>query len=582
MADDITKTDSVSVGEAGNAAPSLNEAELWDWLQNAANEAERVRRDEAQFDRFKEWLDIFSGKHWPENMPTFRPPIVANELRQIILQEASELSESHLRVYIMPNPQSGGRDKAAEKAFRAVWVRNQIDYQLMLASVWALVLGTGFIEVSWDPDAFYGYGDVVVESRDPRTVLPDPDAVDDKKWMFRITETILDLQEVRRLFPVKGYLVKPEDKWSVKAPSGYGMLQRTASYLGPLYSGPMASSSATGYKSARVRVLDCILRSDEVETVVEEELDAFGAPLRDDAGNPKLKQITKPKYPNGRRIVGANGVILYDGPSPNPRPDDFGLLRIVLEPTLDRFWGLGFVQQTDQLQLAANKLLSSLVENAIRLNNGVMIATGNTGLDLESFAGIPGQIININPGSHLTVSYPPPMPPDMVQAPWRMLDLQKRLLGYQDARAGIASGGNVSVDLTETEISQSQASTRLRSRLLYHQVQRLAEMIFSRMAHGYTTRRVIPATEGQEFSPVQWEPIDKPDEYAVYVDPASFVVMSRTMLKRVGTLLYKLRAIDRRSLLESIGWPDWEETAKRLDKAEQLAALARIYGKKGA
>src|SRR5207253_621666 len=104
-------------------------------------------------------------------------------------------------------------------------------------------------------------------------------------------------------------------------------------------------------------------------------------------GNAKLKVTKKAKYPRGRRIVGANGVILYDGANPNPG-GDFGILRVVLEPTLDTFWGKGFISQTGELQLAADKLMSAVVENAIRLNNGMVIATNNTGLDMESFASI--------------------------------------------------------------------------------------------------------------------------------------------------------------------------------------------------
>jgi len=568
-----------STTPAGLYTPTPQEVEMWGWLESAANESERVREDEAEFSKFDSALNIFYGKHWPKTMPSYRPPIVANELRTLILSEASDLSESQLRIYVSRNKNTQGRDAKAERAFRAVWARNFVDLELLYACMWSLIVGTGFIDVQWDSAAANGMGDVVVEHRDPRTVLPDPDAVNDIKWNMVIKETVMDLYDVRRLFPIKGMYVKPEDRYSAKERAGSFSPEgpRTSYYSGPLYSSSIFQTSTLGFKKSRARILDAVFRDPAMESVVEEELDSEGTPRLDENGNKILVSREKALYPFARRVVGCNGVILWDGPY-NYR--DFGLLRVILEPALGRFWSNGFVQQTEQLQLAANKMLSAQVENAIRLNNGLVVAIGNTGLDWESFASIPAQVLQINANSEVKIVYPPPMPPDMVQAPERMLALQRRLLGFSEPRTGQAGRGNISADLTETEIAQSQSTTRLRARMLYNVVQRLAEMIFARMAMGYTTPRTIPAVEGQSYEPVNWEPLEKPEEYSVYVDPASFAVMSKTMLKRLGSMLFRMQAIDRKSLLETIEWPNWESVAGRMDKAAAAAAMMKAQSKK--
>lgn len=587
MADSAQKTMS-GMAEAGNgqAVPAQTnqspaEERLWEWLDDLATESARVRREEARFDDFDEFIDMYYGKHWPTTIPSFRPPVVVNELRTLVLSEASDLTEAQLRIYITKDPRHGQRDEQLERAFRAVWARQRVDIKLMYACIWALVVGTGFLEVGWDPDEHHGLGDVIVRPVDPRSVLPDPDALDDQSWLYRMREEILDIHEIRRLFPVSGMRVRAEDRWSTKdhdAPTGLS----APTYLGPLTPGDNFTGSAMGYKKARARVLDCIMKDDSVEEVlVPDTMSALDGTVNGDAPPVEMRTEYRPKYPGGRRIVGANGVILYDGPNPHPG-GDFGLIRLVLEPTPDRFWGTGFVQQTAELQLAADKLASNVVENAIRLNNGIVVSTTNTGLDWETFAGIPAQIVQINPGSEFKIQYPPPMPPDMIKAPWTMLDMQRRLLGFQDARSGAPSKGNVSAELTETEISQAQSTTRLRARLLHATVQRLAEMIFARMAFGYSAPRAIPAVDGEQFKPVVWQPLDDPEKYAVYVDPASFTVMSRTMLRRMSILLYKLRGIDRKALLEHIGFPDADAISGRLDQAEKLAAMAKMaQGKKG-
>jgi len=115
--------------------------------------------------------------------------------------------------------------------------------------------------------------------------------------------------------------------------------------------------------------------------------------------------------------------------------------------------------------------------------------------------------------------------------------------------------------------------------MLHATVQRVAEMIFARMAAGYTQPRAIPSVEGELFKPVTWQPLDDPSKYAVYVDPASFTIMSRTMLRKMALLLRKLNVVDRSAVLEAVGWPDADAVAKRMDQAEAAAAAAKAMGK---
>jgi len=561
--------------------------QLWAWLDGTAAEAAKVRQDEAKFTQLDRWLQLYYGEHYTSRMPTYRPPVVVNELRTLILSEASDLGDVQFRTYILKDLRHGNRDTQAERALRALWTRQQIDIKITEAVTWAAIMGTGFLRVWWDPDAAHGMGDVVVDVLDPRQVLPDPDAPDDTKLLFVIYESVLDTYEIRRLFPRKGKYVNPEDSYSEKAmnyKSGTANIPPGMPLFGPMsntqtgFLGP----GEEGYKKARARVLDMYIKDDTLTEVAEQLKNPDGSGVTDEEGNPVLKTRKEAKYPRGRRIVGSNGVILYDGPNNAP---DFGLVRIALEPTLGKFWGgVGFVQQTAELQLAADKLASSVVENAIRLNNGIMVFTGNHGLDTDTFVGMPAQIVSLSAGGSFDIKYPPPMPDDMINAPERLLNLQRRILGFPDARSGSGGKGNVSPELTETEISQSQGTTRLRAKHLYFAVQRLSEMIVARMMENYTIPRVIPATEGESFQPVIWEPVqmdpNKHPGYAVHIDPASFQVVSKSMQRRLSLALYRMGAIDRRAALETLGWAHWEDVAERMDNAEKMAAMAKLQSKK--
>lgn len=561
-------------------SPNESHARVWAWLENALTESARARNTVGPFADFDRYLDLYYGKHYPETLPSYRPPVVVNELRSLLLQEANDLTDPDFRPYVLKDPTKGGRDLAAERALRAVWVRDQIDLKIIEAVVWYEVFGSGFLRVGWDPDLWYGMGDVSVDVWDPRNLFPDPDAADERKVAFLAYESVMDLDDIRRLFPKNGYEVKAEDQYSVKDPANEAKAGTNVKYpyVGPLTeTDTLIGAGVMGYKKARARVIDMFVKDPTTEKVMEELRDKAGKPVLDPlTQEPILEPYTRMKYPNGRRIVGANGVILYDSHLNAP---DHGLLRIVLEPTLGSFWGKGLISQTGELQIAADKMESAVVENAIRLNNGLVIFKGNHGLDLESFVSIPGQIVGLNAGADIDIKYPPQMPADMVQAGERMLNLQRRILGFSEQRMGQGGRGNVSPDLTETDISQSQAGTRLRAKFLYHAVQRLCEMIFARMVREYTTTRYIPAVEGEKFEPIKWEPVERPERYAVYVDPVSFQVMSRSALRRLCLALYKMQAIDRRAVLETLGWPDWEAVAQRLDKNEQMMAMAKLQAR---
>src|SRR5207244_317055 len=92
-----------------------------------------------------------------------------------------------------------------------------------------------------------------------------------------------------------------------------------------------------------------------------------------------LEITTKLKYPNGRQIVGANGVILYDDAYQFLGP--FPLIPVFSEPPTHEFGvRIPAVRGVRALAQAGNKMDSLVLENAIRLNNGIIVADTTTGI----------------------------------------------------------------------------------------------------------------------------------------------------------------------------------------------------------
>lgn len=543
------------------------ESALYEWVLALKDESARARSELARSDEWDDWLTGFWGDQWPSDLPSFKPPIVINELKKTIFEEISDLTDNRIRVYALKDRTKGDRDDLAERAIQAYWQRAFVDTQIMYAAVNAAIFPCGFLTTLYDPYLIDGQGEIVTRSRDPRTVYPDPDAEDDEHWRYVILEDVLDVLDIRRLYPVHGHRVRPEaaysiaDKTSQKPPGGGG-----ERYRGPLYEAG-SFGRVPGYKKARASVYSCFVYDEELEEQVEA---VDGQPLR---------VSVRKKYPNGRLLVVSNGVVLYD--DKNPYLGRFPVVRVLLQPSPNAFWPqTSLVSELLDAQRAANKFESQVYENAIRLNQGIVVADANSGIDPMKFASLPGQVLLKQPGSTVKIEYPSAMPPDMIQAGPRMRQYIREMLGFTPARTGLGTRGNVSPELTETEISQAMGLSRLHGRLLFQSIQKTVEMIFLRMAQFYTVPRHIPYINDDRWEPVPWQPIADARAYAIHVDPSSFQVKSKTMMQRLYLLLAKMNKIPDEDLLLNLDVPNAREIAEK--NKQQLMLMAQAHAlKKG-
>ncbi len=549
------------------------EFELYSWMLSLYDESEKAKEEQSGSANWDDLTSFFWGDQVPQNLPSFKAPIVVNELQTLLLQEVSDLTDNRLQVYVQKSKASAKRDEETEKAIQAYWLRNFVNMEVMKASLDAMILPSGFLSCTWNPLSMNGQGDVSVKARDPRTVLPDPDAEDDDDWRYCELADVLDLVLIRQLWPDQGWRVKPEAKFSAKlGTDSAAPKSRSGRYRGPLYA-PGSSILSMGYSKARAQVITLFIYDDELEEQFEEAVNPT-------TGEKNLKSTTRQKYPNGRCVIGCNGVILFDGP--NPYVGRFPVVRVNLVPTTHSFWPQSSpLSNVMEIYRAANRLETQVVENAIRLNNGILVADANSGVNPENWANIPGQGVLKRPGSQVNIQYPPPMPADMVQHPERLRASAKTVLGFPVSRTGAGQRGNISAELNETEISQGQSLSRLRGKLLYHSCQKLVEMIFARMGQFYTTPRHMPYLTGNEWATVPWNPIPDPQGYSVHVDPASFQVKSQTMLQRLYLTLAKMGKIPDKELLKMLDVPNAEQLSEDLKQQMMLQAMANIKNKKG-
>lgn len=550
------------------------EADLVEWVEGMYDDAEAGRRE--QCGDPGDWDDAVStywGDQWKgTTLPTYKAPIVLNELKSLALQELSDLTDSRIVIHVEKDV-AGRADSAAEKSMQATWARYFMDLTLLSAALDALIYPLGFLQSGFDPLSERGQGVVTLKARNPRSVYPDPDAETDEDARYMILEDVMDLVEIHARWPETGPRVGPEANYSIRYEKNR---ERPGPKPGSNYTGPLYSKLpgvTQGFKKARARVLTCIVQDEEqieeMRPIIVEGVTVGEAPIK------------KYRYPDRRLIQIAGQRVLYDGN--NQYRGAPIITRVALQPTVHSYWPSGsIIRDFTAVQQGANKADSLVLENIMRLNGGQGFADADTGIDPQRMANVPGQWTLIRPGTRMPeIKYPSPMPGEMVNLGERFRGFIRGLMGYPLSRTGAGTHGNVAAELAETEISQSMGITRLRGRLLHVSTQKAVEMLFSRMAQFYLTRRHIPYLVGQKWEQAQWEPVVNPEQYAVLVDPATFAVRSKTMMQRLYFTLARMGKMPTEDLLKALEVPDADGIAGRLKSELILMAMARMKQGKG-
>lgn len=544
---------------------------LCQWVQGLFLDAVTARNKAITTSEWREFEQGYWGDYWSEALPTWKSPIQINELKRLILSELSDLTDNAPTFYATASPQTKERDKTVEQAIHAYWQRYFVDLTILEACVDACIWPCAFFEVPWNPLKLQGQGEVELRVRAPQTVFPDPYATDDDDWRYVITQDVMDINEVRQRWPDQGYRVRPDSARPYdpqpqltppERPAGVGLIT-------PLY--PLSAPVPTQGMDTRVSIYTCRVKDSTLEVVPDVVKDAEGVE--------HLVRATRYKYPQGRLIQCTSTVVLYDNRM--PYGDGFDLLRLNLQPAMHRFWPQrSMLGELLELQRASDKMDSLSVENALRMQKPGWLADANSGIDVRTFGDIPGQVTLIRPGAKVEALRPPAMPGELIQYGSRLRGLMREQVGQMPSRQGQQGRGNVSAELTETEISQAMGLTRLRARYLYKGVHRLVSKLLARMGQFYVYPRVLPFIQHEQWAPVEWEPLRDWRQYAVYLDPNSFTIQSKTLTKRLALMLARMgRMASDEDLYKILEFPDGQGIAQRNKRQLELMAQANAQQK---
>ena len=383
----------------------------------------------------------------------------------------------------------------------------------------------------------------------------------------------MNLEDVRLKWPETSRAISPRHTSGGFQPfsgdSGYGITQPQ----GPMSSMPgMPGQNARTQSSEwRVLVRHCFCRDYTRETVEKDDVPATSL----------IDPEVRLKYPQGRWLVECEGVILQDGDNPYPLRRDIAAPRFPIFPNyvlppLFGPWGIPVTRMTENMQRLAQRFYSQIFENGLRMNNALWVIEENTGIDIDGFGGLPGEVVTIKPGS----KPPSPITPNAIgsgalQGAEKLLSLQNDVLGFSASRQGDPGAGNVSTDLFDSAVLQSSGLLQLAGRFLSETAESIGTFYFDCMCK-FQSKSTLAYRGPEGITLASWDGQIDPTTFDLALDDASVRPLSEAVTRKLTPGLMEKGIIGTERGLRTLGYPDPEGVSSEQKTEQALQALAKV------
>ena len=143
-------------------------------------------------------------------------------------------------------------------------------------------------------------------------------------------------------------------------------------------------------------------------------------------------------------------------------------------------------------------------------------------------------------------------------------------------RQGQAGDGNISPELFDASLFQSQSLLRMKARMLAETYQRVTQMAFYMMARFKVVEDRLKPARSETDKGCTWTPLPGSAECDLELDETSIDAMSSAMMRNLIPALAKMGMVPPKFALETLGVPHAEEMAAEATRQMELAALAKL------
>ena len=565
-----------------------------DLVKAVMKEFFRFKRYRNMYDR--RWLDyyyMFRGKQWATKRPSWISGEIVNMIFQTIQSQAPLQTDARPKFTFLPQELSD-RELAdiLDKISDADWEKHNWLQVVLAVILDGYLYGTGFSQMGYDHDFNFGLGAPLYESCDPFYCYPDPccNDINDKNsegFFYAYPE---QTSRLRREYPKRSDMIKPDVVDTLrrkKTDLGSAKFVDWRSKDVQLPSTKFDSGTYDEQATDRTLVIHAYLKPQDVEQIEEKEKAEDGSEIN--------KFVVKKKYPNGRHLVIANGVVLSDGPLdfsdgliPFSRYCNYVLPR--------EFYGISEVEQLENPQMVFNKILAFTIDSLAVMGNPIWIVDSNSRVDTDNLTNQPGNVVQKNPGSDVRREQGVGINPGFLQILDRMVNWFNGMSGNNEFSQGVSPGGVTAASAIEQLINESRVRIRQKQRNLDAYLTTVGRQYINRVFQFYSAPRVFRITnnEGaQQYFKMSMEP-DENGQKTAYVQPYIENPNSRELIEgdikefivngdfdlRVKTgsdLPFEIADVERKALsLFDRGIIDEEEVLTRLEYPNKEKVLERL------
>jgi len=581
----------VGAGAPTNYTPSEKEKKA---LKLVRKLFKKAKEEKAYYDKdFLKYYQFFRGKQWPEARPSYRHSDVINLVFRTIQSDVPILADTRPKIEFLPQePSDLPLAKILNQVIASDWEKYNWLNTLTECLYDAHIFGTTIAEMSFDPELENGLGAITFKSMDPFEAYPDPEAEDIKEHRnckyFQRAEP-MSIERIKKKWPKKGKYVKGDviDWVDRKEKTNIDQIR----FRSPTDNRTIVEGQRTLDTERNKSLVITTYIMDRTSFKNEEVISV------NEAGEEVTEFVQKLKYPRGRKIVIAGGIVLEDGENefddgkyPYARMQNYMLPR--------EFWGVSEVEQLESPQKIFNKLVSFSLDVLTLMGNPVWIVDKSSGIDTDNLINRPGLIIEKQPGTEVRREAGTSLQPYILQLIDRMKLWFDDISGSNDVSRGAQPTGITAAAAIEALQEASNTRLRQKGRFIDAFLQDLGQLYVSRVFQYYKAPRIVRLTNNQgaqqffSFNIEDRETEDGSQKVAVvsdillnkdlstrYGDTKEFALSAQFDIKvNTGSSLPFQKATKKQELLNLFdrGIIDEEEVLNGLDYPNKDAVLQRL------
>lgn len=571
---------------------------------------EKAKKWRRKYD--ENWLDdykMFRGKQWKEQRPTYRHSEVINFIFQAIQSVVPVMTDNRPKFDFLPQePGDYELSQILSQVAQHDWEKNNWMIPLCEMIYDGHFYGTGIGSMEYNPDANRGAGAIQFESDDPMYTFPDPNARDvNKRSKFYIYAEPTDVELLKAQYPAKKDYIKPDLIDLIKGDrSDINLVEyKSPTNINTIIEGTSAYDSTARNQALKITAY---IYSDEFdeEEVVKKNPD----------GTQATEYQQKLRYPNGRKVCIAGGVVLDDG----PMPYEDGLIpkaRYCNYILPREFWGMSEIEQLRGPQKIFNKIVSFALDVLTLMGNPIWVVGNGSGVDTDNLFNRPGLIVEADDPNLVRREEGVQLQPYVLQLIDRLENWFQDISGRTDVTQGAQPGGITAASAIANLQDAAQTRIRLKARNLDATLQDLGRLWLARTFQFRTAPEIVRLTGNDgaiqyfkfhvDHQPVMDEtgqptgdvrkvvnvrnynpdPVTgemKEDleakqlivngDFDIRVTTGSSLPFAKSQKIQLAEALFDRQAIDQLELLKAAEWPNYEAVYQRMQDQKMQAAAA--------